>query len=144
MPGDFDHAILVQELERDEGLRLKPYADSKGIETIGIGRNLRDVGLTREEAYHLLANDIERAVEDLDQFLSWWRRLDCVRQRVLMNWCFNMGIARMMTFKPTLDLIQAGRYAMASEHMLASLWDHQAPERVRRLSDIMRTGTVSK
>ena len=48
---------LMDELIRDEGLRLKVYLDSEGIETIGVGRNLQK-GITRDEAMFLLNNDI--------------------------------------------------------------------------------------
>ncbi len=41
---------LRQMLIRHEGLRRKPYRDTVGKLTIGAGRNLDDVGITREEA----------------------------------------------------------------------------------------------
>ena len=53
---------LIEELTRDEGYRRRVYKDSVGIETIGIGRNLVDVGVTKEEAQYLLGNDIKAAV----------------------------------------------------------------------------------
>lgn len=143
MPGSLDHAVMVAELERDEGLRLKPYADSKGIETIGIGRNLRDVGITREEAYHLLANDIERAVADLDQFLPWWRRLDPVRQRVLVNMTFNMGIGELRKFNATLAMIERGQYSNAASHVLTLPWATQVGVRANRLAEMLRVGEVN-
>jgi len=49
-------------LEELEGLRLKPYLDTKGIPTIGIGNTfyedgrkvtMHDKPITKEEAYHL-------------------------------------------------------------------------------------------
>lgn len=39
---------LERELTRDEGLRLKPYHDSVGKLTIGIGRNLGDNGIIED------------------------------------------------------------------------------------------------
>lgn len=44
------HDMLI----RHEGLRLKPYHDTVRKLTIGIGRNLDDVGITHEEALILL------------------------------------------------------------------------------------------
>ena len=43
-----------------------------GIETIGVGRNLRDVGLSDDEIEYLLNNDIDRVEKQLDN-ISWWR-----------------------------------------------------------------------
>ena len=40
-------------IRRHEGERLKIYSDSKGIPTIGIGRNLRDRGITPAESQML-------------------------------------------------------------------------------------------
>ena len=52
----------MTELERlliyHEGLRLGVYRCPAGKLTIGVGRNLEDRGITEEEAYYLLRNDI--------------------------------------------------------------------------------------
>lgn len=40
---------LLEQLERDEGCILHPYKDSKGIWTLGIGRNLEAEGLNESE-----------------------------------------------------------------------------------------------
>jgi lysozyme len=134
-------SLLIDELERDEGLRLKVYVDSVGIPTIGIGRNLRDRGLSREEAYHLLHNDLEEVSAQLDQRLPWWGRLDDVRQRVLANMCFNLGISGLMQFERTLALTMTGKYEEAADEMLRSKWAAQVGERAVRLSQMLRHGT---
>jgi hypothetical protein len=69
-----DTAKLVDELIRDEGLRLRPYMDSATPPriTIGVGRNLSDVGISKDEAFRMLHNDLERVTADLDQHLPWW------------------------------------------------------------------------
>ncbi|MFD2234837.1 glycoside hydrolase family protein, partial [Phaeospirillum tilakii] len=54
----YDPATLRADLIRDESLRLKPYRCPAGKLTIGIGRNLDDVGISREEAETLLDHDI--------------------------------------------------------------------------------------
>lgn len=136
------HAALIAELERDEGLRLKPYQDSKGILTIGIGRNLRDRGVSREEAYHMLNNDLESVEADLDQHLPWWRSLNEVRQRVIANMCFNMGINTLLQFRHSLALIQSGDYEAAAVEMLASEWAREVGPRAQRLSNAMRDGVT--
>lgn len=140
MSAAFDHARLADELVRDEALRLKPYRDRKGKLTIGIGRNLDDVGITREEAFHLLANDIERAVVDLDQFVPWWRRVDDVRQRVLVNMCFNMGIGELLKFRRALAALEVGNYAETARQMLESEWANEVGDRATRLAEMMRSG----
>jgi lysozyme len=137
---DFNHAILVDELVRDEGLRLKPYRDSVGKITIGVGRNLDDVGIDQEEAFHLLGNDIDGAAADLDKALPWWRSLNGVRQRALLNMCFNLGIDRLLEFQRALAAMQACDWDLAATEMLASAWAGQVGPRAKRLAEMVRTG----
>lgn len=132
---------LMAELERDEGRVLKPYEDSVGKVTIGVGRNLSDVGISNTEANFLLANDIERTCEDLDRELPWWRNLDEDRQRVLANMCFNVGIGKLLTFKNTLAYVEAGEWEKAAEQMIKSKWASQVGPRAKRLAERMRVGT---
>src|SRR5690606_41062667 len=56
-----DRHQLKSQLERHEGLRLKPYRDTVGELTVGYGRNLDDVGIRPEEAALMLDNDITEA-----------------------------------------------------------------------------------
>lgn len=135
-----DTAKLIKELRRDEGVRLKPYRDSVGKLTVGIGRNLDDVGISDAEADFLLANDIARSVADLDRALPWWRTLDEVRQRVLANMAFNVGITKLLTFKNTLRMVKDAEYGAAAEAMKASLWHRQVGPRAVRLEQMMRDG----
>jgi lysozyme len=131
---------MIQELVRDEGIRLKPYRDTVGKLTIGIGRNLDDVGIMTSEAYYLCQNDITSVVDTLNLQLPWWKSLDEVRQRVIVNMVFNMGIGRFFTFINTIDLIKEGKYTDAAANMLLSKWAGQVGPRAIRLSEMMRIG----
>jgi lysozyme len=138
----FDMPTLVAELKRDEGVRLKPYVDTVGKTTIGVGRNLTDVGISDDECTMMLQNDIGRTTAALDRSLPWWRALDPVRQRVIVNMAFNMGMVGLLTFKNTLAAMQSGSYAAAAAGMLSSKWAVQVGARAERLADMMRTGSV--
>lgn len=132
--------ILMSRLCIEEDKRSKVYFDTKGIPTIGVGRNLRDVGLSEDEIMYLLKNDINRVEADLDRRLPWWRLMDEVRQSVLADMCFNMGINKLMGFVNTLRMMQAGDYLGASKGMLNSLWAAQVHGRADELSRMMETG----
>lgn len=132
--------MLAAELVRDEDIRLKPYRDIRGKLTIGVGRNLDDEGITREEAMMLLRNDIAGRLGDLDRHIPWWRRLDEVRQLVLADMCFNLGIERLLGFRKMLAALQLGDFETAAEEMAASQWDHEVKDRAVRLVAMMRTG----
>lgn len=134
---------LVAELTRDEGLRLKPYRCTAGKLTIGVGRNLDDVGISQGEAEIMLRNDIDRATEGLDREIPWWRALDPVRQRVMVNMAFNLGIRGLVGFKNTMELIRCGEYLDAAQHMLATKWAKQVGPRAERLALMMRDGRTT-
>ena len=141
-----DHdARLIEQLRLHEGERRKAYRDTVGKLTIGIGRNLDDKGLRRDEIEYLLANDIADSRADLDRYLPWWRGLDPVRQRVLIDMVFNMGAGSpkgggLLSFVNTLSEIRRGEYAIAADMMLASKWAAQVGRRAVRLATMMRTG----
>ena len=135
---------LIEQLVRDEGLQLHPYKDSVGKLTIGVGRNLDDVGVTRSEAMTLLANDVQNARDQIEQHLPWTGALDEVREAALVNMCFNLGIARLLNFKKFIADLQmaltTGDYRPAAAEMLASEWAEQVGPRARRLSLQIETG----
>lgn len=135
-----DRSLLTKELERDEGLRTKPYVDTVGKTTIGVGRNLTDRGISSDEAYYLLDSDITLVIADLNRSLPWWSTLTDPRQRVLANMCFNMGIGGLLTFTNTLSLIKSGAYEAAATEMLKSKWATQVGARADRLAEMMRIG----
>jgi lysozyme len=131
---------LRRQLRLHEGLRLDPYRCTAGKLSIGIGRNLDDVGISMAEAFVMLDADIARAERDLDRRLPWWRELDEVRQRVLVDMCFNLGVGGLLTFKNTLAAIHEGDFARAARGMLASRWASQVGRRADRLAEMMRSG----
>lgn len=133
---------LEQQLIRHEGLRLKPYQDTVGKTTIGVGRNLTDVGISEDEAMDLLKNDINKVGQDLTDHLGWWNGLDEARRIVLMNMTFNMGITRLLGFHNMLVALQAGDYQKAADEMKNSVWYTQVKGRGIELEQIMRTGVL--
>lgn len=134
---------LIDQLIRHEGLRLSAYQDHLGYWTIGVGRLIderRGGRITEEEARYLLSNDIARFEKELDERLPWWRKLNEVRQRVLCDMAFNLGVDGLLQFKNTLKLIEESKYEEASKAMLESKWASQVGKRAATLSNMMRDG----
>lgn len=138
-----DDKEFLDQITRHEGYRKSAYQDSKGYWTIGIGR-LIDAklkgGLTVEEAQYLLQNDLDRCAGELGDRLPWWSNLTPNRRYVLLNMCFNLGISRLLGFKNTLKMIEAGNYDGAAKGMLNSLWAKQVGKRANELAEQMRIG----
>lgn len=130
---------LIGDLNRDEGRRLKPYVDTVGKTSIGVGRNLTDVGISDGECDTLLQNDIEKTLAWLDANLPWWRKLDAVRQRAIANMAFNMR-ARLLGFTNMLAALQVDDWQKAHDEMLDSLWAKQVGDRATRLANMILTG----
>ena len=134
---------FIKQMRFHEGVRNKVYKDHLGIETIGVGRNLVDRGLSDEEVDYLLSNDITIVENELDNGLSWWRDLDEVRQRALADLAFNMGLPRLHGFVKMLDALQRRDYHAAADELLDSKYAKQVGERSNRVADMIRTGADS-
>lgn len=143
-----NESILVQELRFDEGVRYTPYLDSRGNPTVGVGHNLNasplpagwTYPLTDDQVNQLMDADLLNVYHDLDRDLPWWEQLCDVRQRVMCNMAFNMGINGLMTFRNTLLAIRQGRYADAASGMKKSLWAQEVGDRAARLARMMLDG----
>lgn len=127
-------------LVRHEGLRLKPYRDTVGKLTIGVGRNLDDVGISREEAMVLLDNDVARTIVQARQSLEWFDRLDAVRKVVVASMVFNLGIMGFLQFQRMIAAIEKNDWQMAAIEMLESKWSLQVGHRATELAYMMKTG----
>ena len=131
---------LIDTLVRHEGLRRLAYEDSVGVLTIGVGRNIEEVGLSDDEIYYLLKNDIRRCETELDNSFRWYKDLDQVRQEAMINLCFNLGITRLRKFKLALRAMEAKDYEDAADEFLDSLWATQVGQRAVEVAEMIRTG----
>lgn len=144
---------LGKRLAIEEGDRLVAYLDTKLILTVGRGHNClaRPVAgvtkpgdrITQEQDDALFAADVADACIQLDKALPWWSALDDARQNVMLDMCFNMGIATLRTFDNTLAHIEAGEYDLAADGMAQSRWAKQVGNRAVFLENAMRTGVYT-
>ncbi len=132
---------LIETLVKHEGLKLYPYRDTVGKLTIGVGRNLDDNGISKDEALVLLNNDIFQAQYICKKEFEFWPKLNEPRQDVMTMLVFNMGIARVKEFFNTLGAIENGDFEKASEELLRSKWAEQVGNRAKELAEILRTGS---
>lgn len=131
---------LVERLIKHEGLRLRPYTCPAGKLTIGVGRNLEDRGISEEEAMIMLQNDIIACRKECYSNFIWYGEMDELRQEVILEMCFNLGITRLKGFKKMLKACELKNYSLASQEMLTSLWARQVGNRAKTLAKIMEKG----
>lgn len=157
----YNREHFIQKLIEHEGLVLEVYQDSLGIDTIGIGRNLEDRGISQEEldyldipnmevvyqhgitekdARYLALNDIEIVEKELCKAHPCVEELDEIRQLVLMDMAFNMGVPRLKKFVKMWNAIHEGMMSTAADEMLDSRWATQVGRRATILSNAMREG----
>ena len=139
---DETKASLVEMLERQEGYRQYPYKCPAGYWTVGIGRNLEANGIDHNEAIMLLDSDITKCESELLRAWPEFMNLNEARQVVVLNMCFQMGVAGFMMFTSTRRHMEAQECSDASEHMLDSRWHSQTPSRCEELALIMATGEL--
>lgn len=157
----YNRENFVNKLIAHEGLRLQVYQDTLGIDTIGIGRNLEDRGITDEEldwmdmpsmdavyehgiseadAMYLAQNDVQIVEEELLRAHPCVEDLDAVRQLVVMDMAFNMGVPRLCKFKKMWNAIHEKKFDLAAKEMLDSRWAIQVKSRAVKLSNAMHNG----
>ena len=129
----------IEQLKSDEGESLTIYNCTAGVPTIGIGRNLES-GISKEESNYLFMNDLTRVEEELDRNFTWFRVLSSVRQGVLINMNFNLGLTRFMTFENMIAALEKRDYEEAAKEMIDSLWWRRKQNRAGRLVKQMLEG----
>jgi len=142
---------LLTSTEVHEGFREKPYKDTLGLWTVGIGRCLETNPLTPEEYRHLLNSgdlalsinltgsrwlaerQIDRIARELAAELSFWPGLSDTAHNVLVEMGYQMGVPKLLGFRQMLAYLSRHDYGAAAIEGLNSLWAKQTPSRARAL-----------
>ena len=139
--------FLIPDLKADEGCRLEAYPDPlTGGDPWTIGYGATGPAITKNTTWSqaMADADLDRRVASLiaqlTSVLPWFATLAPLRQDVLVNMAYNMGLHGLLAFHNTLSFIEAGAYDAAASAMLNSTWARQVPTRANRLAQQMRTG----
>ena len=116
-----DLSKLKQNIIKNEGFESKPYLCPNKKLTIGYGRNLEN-GITEREAVILLENDLLSLKLELEDKLSVFKNLDDIRQNVILEMAYNMGVPKLLNFKKTIEFLKKNDFDSASKEMLNSKW----------------------
>lgn len=145
---------LEEMLIRHEGDDPKAYTDSKGIWSLGIGRNLESPGLSKHEIItifqqielpenlrlFLLDNDIQTVTNQLESSYPWFRDLEGARRDAVIDLCFNLGINRFRGFVEMIKAFERQDYETAANECLDSQAGRELPDRYGELSQMIKTG----
>lgn len=144
--------VLRAMLIMHEGKRYSAYQDSLGYWTIGVGRliDARKGGrLSDDEIELMLTNDIKNHKALLLQYQPWVANLDEVRQAVMFDMTFNLGIEPfdndgIKDWPNFINQVRTGQYTNAAANMRSTTWAKQVGSRATRLAQMMETGEWPK
>lgn len=135
--------LALEQLKIDEGCRLTAYQDTVGVWTIGYGHTggvKKGDKITQKEAEEFLLEDTLEAARDASTLPVGFDGLNAVRQAVLINMTFNLGLTRVLNFKRFLSAVQIRDFDRAALEMLDSKWAGQVGQRAIRLAKLMKQG----
>ena len=129
---------LIEQIKLHEGYRARVYADSLGIDTIGIGFAIKDLELSEEVCDIILKEKLVDLYSRVKRKFPFFEKLPEEIQDVLLNMCYQMGVTGVSKFKKMLAAMKAGDWTEAADQALDSRWAKQTPHRAKELSDIVR------
>lgn len=106
--------------------------------TLGLDRNNRR--LTEDQAKDLCRHDLQNVYKALDNNFPGWRDLDGAGKYVMVDMCYNMGVAKLKQFVKMRAALWEGDYETASKEILNSAYATQTGQRARKNSELIRTG----
>lgn len=127
-------------LIKHEGIKGKMYFDTEGVATIGVGRNLEEVGVSYDEAMVMLENDIKRVLYACWHEFRWFADLTEERQHVVASMVFNLGLEGFKKFKKMIAAIERDDFTEAACQMVDSKWAAQVKGRAVELAVMMKGG----
>ena len=126
-------------LRKVEGLKLKLYKDTKGILTIGYGRNLESKGIDVNEAEIMLSCDVNEAIANLvDIFPNFYSMPENLRI-VLVSMMFNLGKDGFLSFKKFIKAVKENNKQAMIYELLNSKRAKQLPNRVNEERHLLMT-----
>jgi len=146
----FDIDAMAAQLTSEEAVRpfvyddatgtpIKPGSVVHGHPTIGVGRCLDLHGLSSDEIHLLLTNDIALCVDTLKHF-AWFTELDSIRQRAIVDICFNVGLANLLQFHVMISALANHDYRRAAIAAQQSIWFKQVGKRASHIVNMIETG----
>ncbi|WP_299008995.1 hypothetical protein [uncultured Shewanella sp.] len=93
-----------------------------------------DNGITKPEAYYLLANDIKRTTNELSQAWPIFSTLPFHHQAVLINMAFDMGVTQVLRARNMLAALAEGASHFAAIELEVSDWARAKRERAKELA----------
>lgn len=138
-----DRNRLRNQLIADEDNIPHAYQDSEGYWTIGVGHLVderKGAGLDPDVIEHQLENDIDKVEMQVLHAFPWYQDLNDVRQEIILNMVFNLGLAGFKGFRKMINAVARHDFKAAQREMIDSKWYLQIKTRGPRLANAFLTG----
>lgn len=137
---------LREMLVKHEGKELTMYQDSKGIWTVGVGRNMTRP-ISEAVCQLMLTEDINDVIAECERSFDWFHNLDEVRRAAIIDMVFNMGMPTFKTFRNTISFMANAQYLSAGAEILRgsgpggkSRYWVDVGNRALEISEMLKTG----
>lgn len=131
---------LLDHLTISEGRKNKPYTDTVGKLTIGVGWNLSDRGIPDNVIDLLLDISAKEASEIAHRLFPELNNYSPNRQKALIEMIFNLGESRFKKFILLIANVRKGDWVAASDAALNSKWASQVGQRAIRIANALKIG----
>lgn len=121
---------ILDHIKEYEGYSNVLYKCTSNKWSIGYGRNLQDVGISKDEAEYMLNNDVDIAIQELEENFDLWN-LPEAAQIVLVDMCYNLGLTKLLDFKLMLKAIEEDDWQEAAHQLMSSKYASQVKRRAR-------------
>ena len=129
---------LVESIKKNEGYREKVYKCTEGFDTIGYGFSIKDVKLRESVCDIILEEKLMELSSEVQEKFPWLTDMPQEVCHVILEMCYQMGVAGVSKFKKTISYLQEKEWGKASVEMLDSKWAKQTPNRAKRMSEIVK------
>ena len=97
-------------------------------------------GITKNAAFYLLRNDIDRVTKECKKKIPFWEQLDDERKYALLDMTFQLGIGGVLKFKKMLAAMGVGNWKEAAAQCWDSKYAQQTPNRAKRIAKTIEYG----
>ncbi len=137
---------LLRMIRQDEGFRARPYTDTEGFLTIGIGFCLDKTQMPQSVAEFwcgYILDGLHQRLKENPSVGQTYTQMDKIRKWAICNMSYQMGITGVCGFLNMWAALDVKNYKDAAKHALDSLWAHQTPARAKRVAEVIRSGNLN-
>jgi len=140
---------IMEMIKQHEGVRLKPYKDTKGLWTIGVGHLIGDgKSLPPEWDRQFTMEEVDKLfAQDFAEHKKWaekspgWDKANPKGQGALIDLAFNMGGGWFKKFKNASSKLASGDFKGAADELIDSEWYKQVKGRAVTIVNLIRDGS---